>query len=522
MDFRSLIQKIESVDGVIETPKAPELPKKLQLDEDIAMHVLAGTKTLTEAADLMEKKLTKAEKEKKEEVVKSMKKDKEGFKERYGKRGEEVMHATATKIAKKKAESTESEEDALNEYESKDGKYVHKGKYGSDYDGEDHKEEPKKKEKSGMTGAERRDQKAKDKEQDKASKEYEKKHGKGSVTRHKMESTEINTERFKSKFMQMVEDAKKDEKKDDKKDVKKKGGIDLAKLRAAAKTAKPVKDMTETKKPDDDNDGVPDWADKKPGEDDNADKKKSGKKGMSAKQEKYFGKKKTVKESIEPKLSFKEMIKLVHESGGQQQIDPLDKALFAWAERVAKTKFQESRKAEVYAGLVYERMGGRFEMYDVLSESLNESVLDEGMMDKIKSLIPKFMKFIGAEKAAEIANKVKSVTGGDFSANPDNAEKVAKAFGFDKIVKDKGMAKEDIMSEALAGNWQGKLVQFLYLAGLGGAAAGGAALFGTVGGSFLLIIGTLLLMFANTFFSDESGMVGAMGKRGNQGFDTDK
>ena len=32
------------------------------------------------------------------------------------------------------------------------------------------------------------------------------------------------------------------------------------------------------------------------------------------------------------------------------------------------TKFAESMKAEVYAGMVYERIGGRFEMYDVLSE----------------------------------------------------------------------------------------------------------------------------------------------------------
>jgi len=80
-------------------------------------------------------------------------------------------------------------------------------------------------------------------------------------------------------------------------------------------------------------------------------------------------KKKTVKESFEPKLTFKEMIKLVQESGGQQQIDPVDRELFAWAQRVATAKFNESAKAEVYAGLVYERMGGVFEMYDVLAEA---------------------------------------------------------------------------------------------------------------------------------------------------------
>lgn len=57
------------------------------------------------------------------------------------------------------------------------------------------------------------------------------------------------------------------------------------------------------KKPDDDNDGVPNWADEKPGEDDNADKK-SGKKGMSAKQEKFFGKKKAKKETTNEDLAY--------------------------------------------------------------------------------------------------------------------------------------------------------------------------------------------------------------------------
>ena len=62
------------------------------------------------------------------------------------------------------------------------------------------------------------------------------------------------------------------------------------------------------------------------------------------------------------------MVKLVQESGGQQRIDAKDDALFAWAQRVASAKFTESTKAELYAGLVYERMGGVFEMYDVLAE----------------------------------------------------------------------------------------------------------------------------------------------------------
>ena len=53
-------------------------------------------------AGIMEKELTKPEKKEKEKIVKGMKKDKKGFKQRYGDDAESVMYATATKIAKEK------------------------------------------------------------------------------------------------------------------------------------------------------------------------------------------------------------------------------------------------------------------------------------------------------------------------------------------------------------------------------------------------------------------------------------
>jgi hypothetical protein len=53
--------------------------------------------------DLEEKSLTDAETAKKEEIVKSMKKGLQGFKDRYGDRAKQVMYATATKTAKEKA-----------------------------------------------------------------------------------------------------------------------------------------------------------------------------------------------------------------------------------------------------------------------------------------------------------------------------------------------------------------------------------------------------------------------------------
>jgi len=285
MDFKSLISKIEGIDGKIDTPKAPQLPKAMQLNEDAQLRVLSGRTTYV------------AEAKKKAE--------------------EDVKEADDMKVGDKKNIATGTVE------KTKTG-IVHKSSKA--YGGSEEKEA--------------------DDEDDKPKKKAKK------------ESVEPA---FKSKFMKMVE-AKKDEAADKKKaDAKK-------------------KKMDEAKKPDEDGDGVPDWADKKKGEDDNAGKKTSGKKGMSAAQEKYFGKKneskmmpkgkkRPVKESVETKLSFKQMVQLVQESGGQQQIDPVDKALFTWAERVAKNKLGEGMKADLYAGLVYERNGGVFEMYDVLSEA---------------------------------------------------------------------------------------------------------------------------------------------------------
>jgi hypothetical protein len=147
-----------------------------------------------------------------------------------------------------------------------------------------------------------------------------------------------------------------------------------------------------------------------------------------------------------------------------------------------------------------------------------EGNINEGLMDMIKAkILPKVMQVVGAENQDDIANKVKQITGGNFAINKDNAIKVATAFGFDQIVNKKGKTE---MAEALAGNWQGKMVQLLYTMGLGGAAIGASAMWGTVGGSFMAIIGTILLMFAHTFFSSDRGMVGAMGKDGRKGFDT--
>lgn len=59
-----------------------------------------------------ERKLSKPEMSKREKYVKSMKKSKGDFEKRYGERGEEVMYATATKMAKKKGKE-ETEESTV-------------------------------------------------------------------------------------------------------------------------------------------------------------------------------------------------------------------------------------------------------------------------------------------------------------------------------------------------------------------------------------------------------------------------
>lgn len=282
MDFKSLLNKLDSMEAPEATPKAPTLPASVRLDEDAQLRVLAGTSTILAEAKKKDDADKKADDKKKAEADKKEEKVEEGF--------------PTVADAKAKAEK----EKTTGKFDKKDTSTgtVYTRKSSTFTDGGDDKDT-------------------------KAAKKKAKK------------DESVESDQFKSKFAQMVAEAKK-------------------------------------KKPDDDNDGVPNWADKKPGKDDNEGKKKSapaGKKGMSAKQEKFFGKKKTVKESVEPKMGFREMMKLVIESGGQQQIDPKDQELFAWATRVAKTKLGEGMKAEVYAGMVYERMGGVFEMYDVLSEA---------------------------------------------------------------------------------------------------------------------------------------------------------
>jgi hypothetical protein len=277
MDFKSILNKLDSMEAPASTPAAPTIAKAVQLNEDAQLRVLAGQTTYVAEAK------KKKDEEKKEEKV------------------DEAAEKTATTWT-----------------DSKGNKHPATKVKGDKYTGKEAEKEEKPKSK-------------------------------------KDESIEPQ---FKSKFMKMVE-AKKEE------------SEAAAKKKKEDKKKKMAKIMDEGAKPDFldvDKDGDKEEPMKKAAGEKSGDKKDSGKKGMSAAQEKFFGKKKTVKESVENVLSFRDMIKLVQESGGQQAIDPIDTTLFAWAQRVAASKYTESAKAEVFAGMLYERNGGRFEMYDVLSE----------------------------------------------------------------------------------------------------------------------------------------------------------
>lgn len=267
MDFKSLINKLDSMEAPAKAIAAPELPKSVQLNEDAQLRVLSGRTTY----------VAEAKKMKEEDEMKV---------------GDSKKTATGGTVTKTKTG------------------IVHKA--GNNYSGK---------------AAEKDDKKKKDESIEEAS-----------------DKKSAAQEKFKAMIAK-----KKGEKKDE-----------------AVKEGKGKPDFLDIDKDGDKKEPM-----KKAAKDKKAGPKKGvnpfAKKTESAMMPK--GKKRPVKESFEGKLSFKEMVKLVQESGGQQQIDAVDKELFAWAKRVASTKFNEGAKAEVYAGLVYERMGGVFEMYDVLAET---------------------------------------------------------------------------------------------------------------------------------------------------------
>ena len=300
-----------------QTPAAPVLEKAVQLNEDAQLRVLSGRSTYVAEAKKKAEEDVKEEKSSTGGEIDRSKKGVTKHKENPDRFSDEP-HAEPKSGAKSK--SAAEKKDAPEQKKSKTGTW-------------------------GMEGGKKFDN-------------------------TKKESVEPE---FKSKFMKMVEAAKEESEAEKAEAKRKKKENTEEKKKKMAKIMDEAMDPVGKEDDDVNNDGKKDKTDdylknRRGAVSKAVGDKKDGKKGMSAAQEKFFGKKKTVKESIENILSFKDMIKLVQESGGQQQIDAVDQELFAWAQRVAKQKIGEGLKADVYAGMVYERMGGVFEMYDVLSE----------------------------------------------------------------------------------------------------------------------------------------------------------
>jgi len=313
------------MDDKIEAVAAPELPKNVQLNEDAELRILSGRTTYVAEAKKKEEADKKEKAEKKDEVKEEMK---VGDSKKTAKGG--TVTKTKTGIVHKA------------------GPGVYGGSDDKDTDPDADDDAPKSK---------------------KAKKES------------------IDPEVFKSKFLRMVE-AKKGSKPDfldmdkdgDKKEPMKKAVADKKKNPFAKKEKTEESVVSELSK-----DTLKSYKAKNmdagrsamiKGDEKTLAKRTAGKdaveKKLAKKDESKMmpkGKKRPVKESVEPTLTFKDMVRLVQESGGQQQIDAVDVELFTWAQRVAKSKLGEGMKAELYAGLIYERNGGVFEMYDILAEA---------------------------------------------------------------------------------------------------------------------------------------------------------
>lgn len=80
--------------------QAVKVEEESQPEETVEVELVVDGENGYAEAQIEERALTADESDKKEEIVKSMKKGMAGFKERYGDRAKEVMYATATARAK--------------------------------------------------------------------------------------------------------------------------------------------------------------------------------------------------------------------------------------------------------------------------------------------------------------------------------------------------------------------------------------------------------------------------------------
>jgi hypothetical protein len=425
MDFKSLIGKLDSIEAPEKTPQAPTLPKSAQLNEDAQMRVLAGQTTVLAEAELMEKAVSKSQQKAAGAALAAKRGDGKAVgasKDMMKMSTKELEKIAGTKhkgLPEKKSETKakttkESVELDIEEFNDKFSTMVEAAKKAPAKKPAVKKTDEKVAEGNdelrGRLGTNAINKKPRSGQSDfrnipagnhpgsqnkfsdlarKGQPDQLKTAIKKSLGKH---PTPNLPESAKPDFLDVDKDG--DKKEPMKKAVadKKKGSVGktdekVAEGKSAAQKAaqEKFKAMVGKKKGDTKEEQVSEMFpgdgeyEKKYGSpiadlDSKFDKKKTGpNRTMYTRKHKAEpesdNKKRPVKESVERKMSFKQMMMLVVESGGQQQIDPTDQTLFSWAQRIAKSKLGEGMKAEVYAGMVYERMGGRFDMYDVLSET---------------------------------------------------------------------------------------------------------------------------------------------------------
>ena len=110
MDAHNTLNKVSNKIRAIKTSSlAHQAERNPQYMEALLVSQVLETWLNERRTMLAERTLSPSETKKREKYVKGMKKVEEDFKERYGKRGKDVMYATATKMAKK-----ESVDEAMN------------------------------------------------------------------------------------------------------------------------------------------------------------------------------------------------------------------------------------------------------------------------------------------------------------------------------------------------------------------------------------------------------------------------
>ena len=295
MDFKRLLNKLDSMQAPVKGIAAPELPKSVQLDESAQLRVLAGQSTILAESALMEKAVSKAQQQAagvalaaKKEGKKPAGKGASAEMAKMSKAELEKIAGTKHKGLPKKVKKEEVEESLEGDLE----------------EGWDDMVKDVEAKKGQTTG------------------KFDK----------KQTSTGTQYTRKASTFTD---------------------GGDDSDTKAAKKKAKTVKEGSKPDFLDIDKDG-----DKKEPMKKAAAEKGDEKKGAAPKKGVNPFAKKAVKESVESTLTFAKALQIIKESNGTAQIDPLDDNLWAWARRVASSKFNESVKADVYAATTYERMGG--------------------------------------------------------------------------------------------------------------------------------------------------------------------